>query len=109
MPFEDGFFDGIFMSFTLELFPDDEIPVVLKECMRVLKSGGRLCVACMSKKGKQTTMMKLYVWSHKKYPGFVDCRPIFAGQAVESAGFNIANSTLMSMWGLPVEILLGIK
>lgn len=109
MPYEDGFFDAIFMSFTLELFPDEEIPVVLKECMRVLKSGGRLCVACMSKKGKQGIMVKLYAWSHRKFPDFVDCRPIFAGKAVQSAGFTASDGIMMSMWGLPVEIVLGTR
>lgn len=109
MPYEDGFFDAIFMSFTLELFTDEEIPVVLEECVRVLKSGGRLCVACMSKEGKRGMMVKLYAWSHRKFPDFVDCRPISARQAVESAGFTAAGGRMMSMWGLPVEIVIGTR
>ena len=109
MPYDDGFFDAIFMSFTLELFDDNDIPVVLSECMRVLKEGGRLCVASMSNQGKHGMMMKTYVWSHEKFPDFVDCRPIFAKKAVEDAGFKVTSQEIMSMWGLPVEIILGIK
>ena len=109
MPYEDGFFDAVFMSFTLELFGDDEIPVVLGECMRALKSGGRICAACMSKEGKQGLVARLYAWSHLKFPNFVDCRPIFARRSLESAGFRIAESMVMYMWGLPVEIVLGVK
>lgn len=109
LPYEDTFFDGIFMSFTLELFDAPEIPVVLQECRRVLKDGGRICVASMSDQGKYGTMMKLYVWSHKKFPDFVDCRPIFACAFVEDAGFEVTGNRIMSMWGLPVEIVLGSK
>ena len=109
MPYDDGFFDAVFMSFTLELFDDSDIPVVLSECMRVLKPGGRMCVASMSNQGKDGIMMRAYVWSHGKFPDFVDCRPIFAGKAVEDAGFKVTSREIMSMWGLPVEIILGIK
>jgi len=106
MPYPDGLFDAVFMSFTLELFPDDEIPVVLDECARVLKSGGRLCAACMSSEGRNGAMMKLYAWSHRRFPNFVDCRPIHARLAVEEAGFRIDTVRVMSMWGLPVELVL---
>jgi demethylmenaquinone methyltransferase/2-methoxy-6-polyprenyl-1,4-benzoquinol methylase len=63
----------------------------------------------MSNQGKDGMMMKTYVWSHKKFPNFVDCRPIFARKAVEDAGFEVTNHEIMSMWGLPVEIILGVK
>ena len=109
LPYEDAFFDAIFMSFTLELFDAPEIPLVLQECRRVLKDGGRICLASMSDQGKHGAMMKLYVWSHKKFPNFVDCRPIFARAFVGDAGFEVTGQKIMSMWGLPVEIVLGKK
>jgi ubiquinone/menaquinone biosynthesis C-methylase UbiE len=109
MPYANGFFDAVFMSFTLELFPDRQIPLLLEECARVLKDGGRLCVASMSNQGKSGTMMRLYLWSHRKHPHFVDCRPIFAMGIIKSSGFEILEERILSMWGLPVEIVLGRK
>jgi len=107
LSFDDGFFDAIYMSFTLELFDTPEIPVVLKECKRVLGKNGRLALISLSKKEK--TAVSFYEWVHKKMPKQVDCRPIYPQQAVKDAGFHIESVTEMSMFGLPVDIVLAMK
>jgi demethylmenaquinone methyltransferase/2-methoxy-6-polyprenyl-1,4-benzoquinol methylase len=51
----------------------------------------------------------MYEWFHEKVPNYADCRPIFARQSIEQSGFTIQDVSVSSMWGLPVEIVLGKK
>jgi ubiquinone/menaquinone biosynthesis C-methylase UbiE len=107
LPFPDNFFDAVFMSFVLELFDTPELPLVMHECRRVLNGAGRIGVVALSKKERIT--VRLYEWFHMRFPAYVDCRPIFARQTVEAAGFQVADITEMVMWGLPVDIIIANK
>lgn len=106
---EAGSLDGVFMSFTLELFDNPEIPRVLQECQRMLRNGGRLAVVSMTKTNPPGLAVRMYEWFHDHMPNYADCRPIFARQAIEQSGFAIQDVDGSSMWGLPVEIVLGKK
>ncbi len=108
MPYADDSLDGIFTSFTLELFDTPEIPRVVQECKRVLKPGGRLVVVSLSKEGRQGVVMKLFEWTHKHFPNLMDCRPIYVHQVIEAAGLQIEDVELGHMW-VAVEIVLARK
>lgn len=107
LPFEDDFFDAIFISFTLELFDTPEIPLVLDECKRVLREDGRLGVVALEK--KDCRAIKIYEWFHARMPALVDCRPIYVRKIIEAAGFELAEASEEAMWGLPVEIVTARK
>ncbi len=106
---QGGSLDGVFMSFTLELFDNPEIPRVLQECHRAMKRGGRIAVVSMTKTEPPGMAVRMYEWFHEHMPDYADCRPIFAQQALEQSGFQIQDVSMSSMWGLPVEIVLGRK
>ena len=108
LPFEDGSVDAVFMSFALELFDTPEIPRVLAECKRILKTGGRIAVVSISKVQPTDPMVKVFEWTHRHFPNLLDCRPIYARQELEAAGFEIQKYEIRHMW-LPVEIVLGRK
>lgn len=108
LPYSAAALDAIFMSFTLELFDTPEIPHVLAECQRVLRPGGRIAVVGMSKEQGHGDVFELYEWTHKHFPNFVDCRPIFVANALKEAGFRIAKQEHLRIW-VPVEAVLAIK
>lgn len=107
MPFLDGMFDAVFMSFTLELFDTPDISVVLSECKRVIKPSGRLIVVAMSKTIKRNNMVSIYEWMHRKLPDMVDCRPIFVEAVLVNSGFRVGETKKMWLAGIPVVVAEG--
>lgn len=111
LPWDDNSFDAVFMSFTLELFPEDRLTQVLAECRRVLKPTGRIAVVSMAtvkaEAGESTSLLeKTYVWMHRHFPHIVDCRPIDAVGELRMAGFHIVQETRMDIWTMPVAAAL---
>jgi ubiquinone/menaquinone biosynthesis C-methylase UbiE len=109
LPFKSALFDVLFMSYTLELFDTPEIPQLLSECMRVLRKSGHICVISLSKAGRSSRMRNLYEWGHRKFPRLLDCRPIFVQSSLSHAGFHITDTVILSLMGLPVEVVLADK
>jgi demethylmenaquinone methyltransferase/2-methoxy-6-polyprenyl-1,4-benzoquinol methylase len=109
LPYSSNALDAVFMSYTLELFDTPEIPRVLEEVKRVLRPGGRLAVASMSKAGGGSIMLRLYEWAHTRWPKHADCRPIYAEQSLSDAGFRIETKDIFKKYGLPNEIVVAIK
>ena len=108
IPFQENVFDGIFSSFTLELFDSPLIPAVLNDCRRVLKPGGRLVIVSLSKDRPLGLMGSLYELFHNKFPKLADCRPIPVKHLLEENGFSIQDFYSYKMWGIPVGIVLAI-
>jgi demethylmenaquinone methyltransferase/2-methoxy-6-polyprenyl-1,4-benzoquinol methylase len=109
IPFINPALDAVFMAFTLELFPEETIPVVLSEVRRTLSAGGRLSIVSMTlgtEEQRHGLAERLYVWTHRHFPRIVDCRPIDVERRIAEAGFTIVRVDRLDMWGLPVEAVL---
>jgi ubiquinone/menaquinone biosynthesis C-methylase UbiE len=108
LPYLDSSLDAVFMSFTLELFDTPEISMVLKECRRVLCPGGRICLVALSNT-RPGLALAIYEWAHRTFPLLVDCRPIFATEALQQAEFAEVQTVQRSLWGLAVESVCALN
>lgn len=109
MPFGDNTFDAVFMSFVLEVLDTPEIPKLLEQIKKVLKPGGRLGVASMSKANGESVFLRVYEWIHNKWPKYVGSRPIYAEQALIDAGYLIKSKEKVTVFRMPVEIIVAVK
>jgi demethylmenaquinone methyltransferase/2-methoxy-6-polyprenyl-1,4-benzoquinol methylase len=112
LPFAAAEFDAVYTSFTLELFLDDDIPVVLAEAKRVLKPNGRIGVVSMAKvrPGHHTSILdRVYVWMHRHFPHLVDCHPIDTEAVVSAAGFKVTTVQDREIWSMPVRVVVGVR
>ena len=93
MPYQDNKFDAVYMASTLELFDTPDIPRVLNEIKRVLKPGGRLGIASLTKEGREGSLfLRFYEWLHQKIPKYANCRPIYVEKLVADAGYEITKT-----------------
>ena len=106
LPFADNSLDAVFVSFTLELFETPELPLFVQEVRRVLKDDGRLGLVCMAQQEVPTLTARMYDWLHSRLPEIADCRPINGSTVLESQSFAIQSNEQLSIWGLPVDILV---
>ncbi|MBM3702494.1 MAG: methyltransferase domain-containing protein [Actinobacteria bacterium] len=108
MPYEDNMFNAVYMAAVLELFDTPDIPKVLKEIKRVLKSDGRLVVVSIPKEDHENSIvLRLYEWAHRKFPKYASCRPIYVEDSLRDAGYNLIRTDEMLMAKLfPMKIVV---
>jgi demethylmenaquinone methyltransferase/2-methoxy-6-polyprenyl-1,4-benzoquinol methylase len=104
LPFADGSFDAIFTSFCLELFAAADIPVLLGECCRVLRPGGRMVVVSLASTARPGLMTRVYLLGHARFPRLLDCRPIPVRTLLETAGLRPVHVVRSRLLGLPVAV-----
>ena len=105
---KNAWFDAVYSASTLELFDTPDIPRVLAEIKRVLKSSGRLGIISMPKEGHEDSMvLRFYEWIHRTFPKYASCRPIYVEDLVRDTEFEIMEAEEMMMARLfPMKIVM---
>ena len=47
--------------------------------------------------------------AHRKWPKYIDCRPIYLEQSLRDSGYEIRKKEKAKLFGLPLEIVVAIK
>ena len=117
MPYDSESFDVIFAIHILDIMKINDIPRLLLQIRRVLKSNGRLVVVAMTKDGKFLIkiMRCFYEWLYQHWPETLgyrpSSRPIYIEDALREARFEIINSRMTYIWtlGFPLKIIVAKK
>ncbi len=107
IPLKEHTFHKGFMSFTLELFKEEEIGLVLNEIRRVLKEEGKLCLVSLFR--EEDAFVELYEIFHDLFPSILDCRPIYPKKMLEDVGFDIEEVKKEKMGILPIQIVTAVS
>jgi ubiquinone/menaquinone biosynthesis C-methylase UbiE len=115
LPFEDNKFDAIINCFMMDLIDTPEIPKVLSEFKRVVRTHGKVVIATMAiPEGKQSLLSKImsrsYLFFIKHVYGKWGCRPILTEPFMKKVGFsNIQREYIGSFMWFPKEIVWAEK
>jgi ubiquinone/menaquinone biosynthesis C-methylase UbiE len=108
LAYDNDSFDLVFNNYMFDLLPERDFPVVLNEFKRVLRPGGRLLMANMTKSMHwyNSIWEVVYGLSPELLGG---CRGVCLLPYIESAGFINTKREFISQMTFPTEIICGMK
>jgi SAM-dependent methyltransferase len=101
-----GEFDRFVTNFVLDLLSADDVVRVIGEAHRMLRPGGRLCVASLSPGHGPGSRCVIAIWSlvHRLRPKWVGgCRPLPLPDFLPADSWQILARDAISPFGLPLE------
>jgi ubiquinone/menaquinone biosynthesis C-methylase UbiE len=104
LPFADGSFDLVIVSYLFDLLPEASFPAVIAEVRRVLRGHGRLVVVDMTIAERRRD--DFYRWVYRLRPSLLGgCRGVRLTTALTAAGLHVSHRDYLSQLGFPSEIL----
>lgn len=101
--------DRFVANYVLDLLPAGDIRAMLDEAHRLLRSGGRLCLASLTHGATPLTRLVSRMWTrlHAVAPACVGgCRPVDLGEHLNSDQWAITHRNVISAWGVSSEVVV---
>ncbi len=105
----DGAFDRFVVAYVLDLLSEPVMRDVLVEARRVLAPGGALCVVALTEGRGAVSRAVCATWNrlYALAPSLVGgCRPVRVREHLDPEAWTVAHWEVVSMWGVPSEVLV---
>jgi ubiquinone/menaquinone biosynthesis C-methylase UbiE len=108
LAYPDGMFDIVMNNYMFDLLPERDFSLVLSEFKRVLRPGGRLIMANMTKALHWYNSISELVYRIR--PSLLGgCRGVYLLPYLESVGFIDTQREFVSQMTFPTEVIYGVK
>jgi len=103
LPYPSGHFDAVFSAYVVDLLPLSKLTPALIEIRRVLRSKGRLVLACMGT--PQCARGRVWEWIARTVPlALGGSRPVPLTGFLRRAGLHVHGQTRIIQWRFPSTI-----
>jgi ubiquinone/menaquinone biosynthesis C-methylase UbiE len=105
----DASTDRVVSTYVLDLLSDAGIRTVLDEAHRLLRPGGRLCLAGLTTGETALSHLTTRIWEtvHRLQPAWVGgCRPVRIRKYLDDLRWEIVHHGIVSAWSVPSEVLV---
>lgn len=104
--------DAFISTYVLDLLSEHEIRLLLTEAHRILKPGGRLCLAGLTFGSGLWGRLLTRLWQklHAFHPQWVGgCRPVRLTDYLPEQAWHIEHHRMISRFGIVSEVLIAAK
>ncbi len=108
LQYSDNSFDVVLSSYMFDLIPEKDFVAILREFKRVLRKGGRIVLANMTK--GPSWFNAVWQWLYKNRPSLLGgCRGIELKPYLEEVGFEKIRREYVIQMLFPSEVIYGVK
>ncbi len=109
LPAKDEACDRFLSTYVFDLLGEEKMSAALREAHRVLRPGGLLCVASLTRGPGLLSGIVSSAWRaiHAVRPMLVGgCRPIAVTPRLEPAQWTLRHSEVVTAWAVPSEVVV---
>ena len=105
LPFRAKSFDSLLNCYMIDLLPETEIPIVMGEFRRVLRSDGCLVLVAMAE--QRPALQRLWMTLYRRAPFLVgSCRPVDATKWLNGAVWELERKEEVSQRGFRSQMIV---
>ena len=112
LPYASHSFDRLYAAYLLDLLPFPDLPGLIDDFYRVLKSGGRMVITALTEGVNLPSRALIAAWKgvFALSPAMCGgCRPLELLDIVRKAGFKQVEREVIVQLGMPSEIIIATK